>query len=187
VRRFSNGTVLTMPSKKSIKSFLESIRQVVKTNKAARTYNLVHQLNPIIRGWSNYHKHAASSRTFAKVDHQIARKLWVWAKRRHPDKSLSWVSKKYLGSQKLRNGWFFGQFKDALGQLDTLWLFHAASTPIVRHVPIRAAANPYDPNWKPYFDARKARQARVPKKGHSLPHRSEQEGITSAKERTGDP
>ena len=29
------------------------------------------QLNPVIRGWANYHRHVASKRTFHTVDHAI--------------------------------------------------------------------------------------------------------------------
>jgi RNA-directed DNA polymerase len=33
-------------------------------------------------------------------------------------------------------------------------LFRASKVPIVRHVKIRAAANPYDPEWERYFEKR---------------------------------
>jgi retron-type reverse transcriptase/5-methylcytosine-specific restriction endonuclease McrA len=34
------------------------------------------------------------------------------------------------------------------------WLYHAASTPIRRHVKVRGEANPYDPRWEEYFEKR---------------------------------
>jgi hypothetical protein len=33
-------------------------------------------------------------------------------------------------------------------------LIKAADTPIRRHTKIKAAANPFDPDWEPYFEAR---------------------------------
>jgi RNA-directed DNA polymerase len=37
---------------------------------------LIGQLNPIIRGWANYHRHIAAKETFGRVDHEIWRGLW---------------------------------------------------------------------------------------------------------------
>jgi len=53
-----------------------------------------------------------------------------------------------------------------------LTLFLEGSTPIKRHVKIRMGANPHDPVWKSYFEARKERLlkstpkcSRVPEQG----------------------
>jgi hypothetical protein len=42
--------------------------------------DLIHELNPKIRGWANYHRHVVSTRTFARVDHHIFSSLWRWAR-----------------------------------------------------------------------------------------------------------
>ncbi len=34
----------------------------------------------MIKGWANYHRHIAASKTFRKVDHEIWFNLWRWAK-----------------------------------------------------------------------------------------------------------
>jgi len=38
-----------------------------------------------------------------------------------------------------------------------LTLFLEGDTPIRRHIKIRIGANPHDPVWKPYFEARRER------------------------------
>lgn len=58
----------------------------METNKQATQKNLVVLLNPIIAGWTNYHRHIVAKETFAYIDHQIWHLLWNWAKRRHPNK-----------------------------------------------------------------------------------------------------
>src|SRR5712692_7480843 len=59
VRKYK-GHFLTRPAKKNVQAFLPSIRKVVKDNKQATAYWLRTQLNPHIRGWAHFHRHAAA-------------------------------------------------------------------------------------------------------------------------------
>ena len=103
------GKLLIKPSKKSKQAFLDKVRKIVKENKQAKTGNLIAQLNPVIRGWANYHRHVASKKTFSSVDDALFKCLWQWAKRRHPNKSRRWVKKKYFKSVQTRNWIFSGE------------------------------------------------------------------------------
>ena len=80
VRQY-RGKLLCTPAKKNVHAFLDTIRGIVKSHKQAITGNLIMQLNPVIRGWAQYHQHGASKRTFARVDHEIFTLLWQWARR----------------------------------------------------------------------------------------------------------
>jgi len=71
---------------------------VLKANKQIPAGKLIGMLNPIIRGWANYHRHVVSKVTFAKTGHAIFQALWRWAKRRHPNKSKQWIKEKYFKS-----------------------------------------------------------------------------------------
>jgi RNA-directed DNA polymerase len=93
VRRYSNGKLLTKPSKKNMKVFLDGVRKIIKAARGSSAAALINQLNPKIRGWANYHRHVVSKRTFARADHEIFSSLWRWARRRHRNKSLSWIKK----------------------------------------------------------------------------------------------
>jgi len=57
---------------------------------------LIIQLNPVIRGWANYHRHVVSKRIFGRIDEQIFQLLWRWARRRHPRKGSRWIKNKYF-------------------------------------------------------------------------------------------
>ena len=154
VRKYDNGKVITKPSKKNVKTFLGKVRQVIKGNAQAKTGNLIAQLNPMIRGWANYHRHAASKQTFVKVDHAIFQMLWRWACRRHPNKGSRWVKTKYFHSIDQRNWVFSGKLSDSKGKSYPVRLVKAADVAIKRHVKIKGEANPYDPAWEQYFEHR---------------------------------
>jgi len=153
VRKY-DGVLLIKPSKKSIQALLGKVREVIKANKTATAGNLILKLNPIIKGWANYHQHVCSKRTFSSIDYAIFKALWQWAVRRHGNKGLRWIKDKYfkvVGGQK----WVFtGEFRSEGGKPKIIRLASAARTPIRRHVKIKGAANPYDPTWEMYFEHR---------------------------------
>ncbi len=149
IRKY-NGKLLIKPSRKNVKTFLDKVRETVKGNKQAKTGNLIALLNPLIRGWANYHRHVCSKRTYASIDKAIFKLLWQWAKRRHPQKPRRWIKEKYFKSVKNRNWVFSGETTDGR----ELQLVRAADTAIKRHIKIRGDANPYDPEDECYFDQR---------------------------------
>jgi RNA-directed DNA polymerase len=148
------GTVLVKPSRKNVAALLTKIRGIIEANRQATAGHLIVQLNPVIRGWANYHRHVASKRTFTSVDHAIFRALWRWAKRRHPKKSRRWVKDRYFLSLGGRHWVFRGTVVGREGVIDPIQLYAASSMPIKRHTKVRGEANPYDPTWEPYFEGR---------------------------------
>src|SRR5260221_5295872 len=154
VRRYPNGKLLIKPSKKNVKTFLDGIRRTIKAAHGVSAADLIDQLNPKIRGWANYHRHVVSKRTFGGVDHSIFSSLWKWARRRHPNKSPRWFKPKYFAQRGNRDWSFFGETCDDEGQTNKVWLHYAKSTPIKRHVKVKGEANPYDPTYETYFEAR---------------------------------
>jgi RNA-directed DNA polymerase len=71
VRKYPNGKLLIKPSKKNVKTFLDGIRKTIKAALGMSAADLIRYLKPKIRGWTNYHRHVVSTRTFACVDHHI--------------------------------------------------------------------------------------------------------------------
>jgi RNA-directed DNA polymerase len=149
-----NGKLIIKPSKKNLKAHLKKIRDTIRANKAATAGELILKLNPILRGWANYHRHVCSKYTFRYVDRMVFLALWRWAKRRHPNKGARWVRKKYFKTVGKRNWVFSGEIKTQNGRTKTVRLLSIGYIPIRRHVKIRNAANPYDPQWEVYFEAR---------------------------------
>lgn len=165
VRKY-NGALIIKPSKKNVLTFLKKVREVVKTNKTATAGNLIGMLNPMIRGWANYHRHVCSKRTLGSVDSEIFKTLWKWAVRRHPHKGKRWVKQKYFRRFRNQNWAFTGEGTSRDGKEKLLHLLYAKATPIQRHVKIKAGANPYDPQWEDYFEHRISVQMENDLDGH---------------------
>lgn len=157
VRRYSHGKLLIKPSRKNIHTFLEKVREVVRKAQAYPAWQMVATLNRMIRGWAMYHRHVVSKRIFSRVDYAIFKALWQWSLKRHPRKGRRWIMRKYFARRGGRGWCFFGEKKNDDGQKENVWLFHAASLPIRRHVKIKREANPYHPAWEMYFESRESR------------------------------
>jgi len=119
---------------------------------------LVKHLNPVIRGWANYHKSVVSKAVFNRVDWQIYNALWRWAKRRHAKKGKRWIAKRYWRTINMRKWCFTADLSemDKDGKRKTITMMQAARISIRRHVKVKAQANPHDPEWEQYFEQRAA-------------------------------
>jgi RNA-directed DNA polymerase len=129
------------PSKEAIRRHSHRIREVIKTHKAASQAVLIDRLNPMIRGWANYYSTACSKVTFELMGHLLYQKLWAWTYRRHPQKSRSWIVRKYWLTD--TEGWVFAARNNA----GNLRLLRHSQTPIRRHIKVQGSRSPYDGDW----------------------------------------
>lgn len=128
---------------------------MVTKNRTQTQEHLIDILNPLIRGWGNYHQKVCARKTFEKVDHEIFQALWRWSKRRHPNKGLRWVKNKYFKIQGNNNWCFMSRSKiKNKNTVELKELFKTTSISIRRHRKIRANANPFDKEWYEYFAER---------------------------------
>jgi RNA-directed DNA polymerase len=152
VRKYKTGKkhkLLVNPSKKNVQAHLEKVRDIVKKNKTLPAGKLILLLNPIIRGWAQYHQHVVSKEIFHSVDDAIYQLLRRWMKRRHPKKSKTWIEKKYFTTIGGDNWVFYGELDGKMH-----YLMNTTSIPIKRHVKVQGKANPYDPAWESYYEKR---------------------------------
>ncbi|QBY06746.1 group II intron reverse transcriptase/maturase (plasmid) [Deinococcus metallilatus] len=146
VRRFK-GTLLTKPAKDKVLQHLRSIKAYLKSHEQTPAGQVVSDLNPVIRGWANYYRHCAAKGTFDKADHRMWQMLWVWARRRHPNKPAKWVKQRY--------------FRD-----DGLWTFYEgnaqllrrSATPVTRFTKVEGKSSPFDPALRNYWQTRQKRR-----------------------------
>jgi RNA-directed DNA polymerase len=129
---------LITPSKEGQRTHLLHLKEIVRKLRAASPQVLIGQLNPRIRGWSNYYAAVVAKATFARMDALLYAKLRRWARRRHPNKSARWVHHKYWHP---RNG--VSTFATNEGHT----LRQHAATPIRRHTKVTGSRSPYDGDW----------------------------------------
>lgn len=180
IRKYS-GKLLIKPSKANVKAHLDKIRDVIKGNTTAKQANLIRRLNPVLRGWANYHRHVVAKKTFGWVDINVWSMLWRWAVRRHPNKGARWVKKKYFQTRGARHWVFAATEKHEDGTKRELILLKESDTPIQRHIKIKADANPYDRQWDQYFESRWGEKMRKSPRGRAKLYRVwlRQDGICS--------
>ena len=148
------GKLLITPARNNVKAFLAKVRKTIRKFAAKKTGDMIRTLNPIIRGWANFHRHVVASNTFKKADNQIYCYLKDWAKRRHPEKGKRWVTRKYwLSAPK---AWIFSAEEKTPEGKRRVELIRASSIGIKRHIKVRCEANPFDPKDDKYFKDRKA-------------------------------
>jgi RNA-directed DNA polymerase len=143
-RKYS-GTLLIKPSKKNAQAFYRKVKEIISRHKTVPQEKLIRLLNPVLRGWANYHSPVVAKVAFSRMDHPLFRAIWRWAKRRHPNKNAAWIRKKYFRSEGFRS-WVFAAtvIKDD-GRKVRLALYKLPDTPIRRHKKIKGSYNPFDP------------------------------------------
>ena len=141
----TKSKTLIKPSKDSIKSIKLKIKDIIKSYGSASQEILIGKLNPIIRGWANYHNGNVAKKVFSAIDNYIFERLWKWASKRHATKSKTWIKSKYWHKIGNRN-WVF--------KTDEYSLFEIASTKIVRHIKIKGSHHIFD-GQNEYWNNRK--------------------------------
>jgi RNA-directed DNA polymerase len=152
--RHYNGKLLTKPQKEKVLAFCKKIGKTISNMKACTQEEVIRKLNPLLRGFANYYRGTVSKETFSYIENRVWHYLWRWAKRRHPNKSKTWVSKRYYGSYRGRHGTFMCKGTGRRGKEKLFLLYNISSTPIVRHVKVKGNSSPDDPSLREYWHKR---------------------------------
>ena len=144
----SIGILLIKPQKENVLKVTGKIQEILDSNKTAKQESIINMLNPIIQGYGMYNRFVVSQKTFSTIDDQIWNMLWKWAKRRHPNKSGAWITRKYFTTTTGQK-WVF---KDETGNE----IRSMTRIPIVRYVMIRSGMRVHanDSETKEYWQKR---------------------------------
>jgi len=157
-RKYS-GKLLIKPSKKNAQAFYRKVAETISGNKTVKQGDLIQLLNPMLRGWAQYHRPVSAKQTYSRMEHLIFRKLWRWSKRRHPQKSAVWVKQKYFHSIGARRWVFAVRTVREDGSWGLNELYQLSGMAIKRHTRIKGEFNPFDPTWEQYGET--LRQGRM--------------------------
>jgi RNA-directed DNA polymerase len=150
-RKYS-GKLLIKPSKKNVQTFYRKVADTISSNKAVRQEDLIRLLNPMLRGWAQYHSPVVAKQAYSRMEHLLFGRLWRWSKRRHPQKNADWVRKKYFHTVGERNWVFAAPVVWQDGSKGLFEMYQAGSTVIKRHKKIKGDFNPFDPKWEQYSE-----------------------------------
>jgi RNA-directed DNA polymerase len=71
-----SGALYAYPKEKSIRRFMDRVRQHTRRQVPLTTRELIEQLNPLLRGWGHYFKRAHVRLLFNRLDRWIVRRIW---------------------------------------------------------------------------------------------------------------
>ena len=74
--RAQQGALYAYPKEKSIRRFMDQVRQRTKRRIPLKTKELIAELNPLLRGWGEYYKRAHVRLLFNRLDRWIIRRIW---------------------------------------------------------------------------------------------------------------
>ena len=147
--KWGNYKLLIKPQKEKVIDFLRNCKDELDKAKSATQAEVINTLNPKLTGWCMYYRHVVSKQTFGKIDHEIWHKLLKWANRRHPNKSKTWVIRKYYSRQ--------DKVKAVFTEKESkMTIFRLAKIPIKRFVKVKNGIRVYDkdPQTQEYWQKR---------------------------------
>jgi RNA-directed DNA polymerase len=129
-------TIIT-PSREGVKRHIAETKKRIWQLRGLSQEILIKELNPIIRGWTNYYRTVVAAQVFSKCDHYLSHQLERWAMRRHPMKAKQWVWDKY---------WRYIEDRKTFSTPKEMKIYYHDKTHIQRHIKIKGKASPYDGN-----------------------------------------
>jgi RNA-directed DNA polymerase len=154
-RRYRGGKLLIKPSKKAVKRHRERLAELMRRLRGSNAMAVIAALNPVIRGWTAYHRCMVSSKTFNALGGYMWTLTWKWARYSHDNKPPRWVAARYYGkySKSRDDQWVFGD-KDT-----GAYLVKHSWTDIRRHIMVKGTASPDDPGLAGYWKYRRDKYA----------------------------
>jgi RNA-directed DNA polymerase len=152
----TGSKLLIRPSKRAVTEKRRELRAEWLGLKGHSVRQALRRLNPIIRGWANYYRTAASSEAFARMDAWMYRRARRYARGMHRNKPWKWCRRRYWGKlhPERDDHRVFGDKRSGAYLLKFGWFT------IARHVLVRGAASPDDPGLREYWWGRRRVNAR---------------------------
>ena len=71
-----SGGLYAYPKEKSVRRFMDRVRQLTRRRVPLPTAELIQGLNPLLRGWGQHYKRAHVRLLFNRLDRWIVRRIW---------------------------------------------------------------------------------------------------------------
>jgi RNA-directed DNA polymerase len=152
-RRYPGGKLLIKPSKAAIRKHRQRLAGEMRRLRGSNAMAVIATINPVIRGWTAYHRGMVSSEVFGSLTDYMWKLTYKWARRSHLNKPPGWVTSRYFGKfcSSRDDRWVFGDRDTGAYLLKHSW------TKIARHVMVAGGASPDDPGLAGYWRYRRDR------------------------------
>jgi RNA-directed DNA polymerase len=150
-RRYPGPKLLIKPSKAAIRKHRQRLADEMRTLRGSNAKAVIAALNPIIRGWTAYHRGMVSKKVFESLGHYTWQLTYKWARYSHPNKPARWTVSRYYGKfcPTRDDKWVFGDRETGAYLLKHSW------TSIRRHVLVKGRSSPDDPDLAGYWGNRR--------------------------------
>ena len=150
-RRYPGPKLLIKPSKAAIRKHRQRLADEMRTLRGSNAKAVIAALNPIIRGWTAYHRGMVSKKVFESLGHYTWQLTYKWARYSHPNKPARWTVSRYYGKfcPARDDKWVFGDRETGAYLLRHSW------TSIRRHVLVKGRSSPDDPDLAGYWENRR--------------------------------
>ncbi len=99
-RGSAKRVVYTYPSRAALGAVKTKVRAATRRSTNQSLAVLLHRLNFVLRGWTNYHRHGAAAKTFAYLSAFTWRRVWCWLCHKHPKTGMGVLRRRHT-----RNWW----------------------------------------------------------------------------------
>ena len=154
VRKYKD-TLLVKPMKENIKDLYAKLKGIFDNSRDSGhdIDTLIHRVNPVLRGWSNYYRHVVSQKVFSLMDTKVWGLIAIWLSRKFP---------------KTPKGTWYKRFFTRIGGDN--WVLHDKRTnatifkmvyvPIRRHIKVRSDVRISNIDDRDYWEMRDMKLAR---------------------------
>jgi RNA-directed DNA polymerase len=165
----SGFKLLIKPSQDSIQRLQRTLKGLWRTHVGSPTVALIHAMNPVIRGWSQYFRSGVAKRVFTDLDTFMYVRAQRYMQRRHPRKSGWWRTQKYWGQTigPRRDHWVFMDKERHATLRKFAW------TRIVRHRLVPKTYSPDDPSLQDYWRRRRSKPQALADRPRQLANRQQ--------------
>lgn len=155
------GNVLRItPEKGGVLALQRKVGTLIRSHVSHPMPVLVKKLSSVLRGWGNYHRHIVASEAFTRIDRYVREQLWRMLRKRHPNKSKTWLFKRYWRNDGTRH--IFGCTAMTKRGMKRYEVVRLGALGIKRYIKIRADANPYMRKFAGYFwERRHKKESRI--------------------------
>ncbi len=149
------GKLITTPTKGKVETFKEKVKNIILAYRGRKTEEMIERLNPIIRGWANYHRYIQAGTAFNRLGLIIRNALFKWAKGRHRRKTPKWIRNHYWNISRDK-GHFSCVVKTKEDKSKVLELLNPSDILLARYIKVKGKADPFSPEYQEYLQYRQS-------------------------------